>query len=436
MITDDLNLSVLNDFISFDKMNEIRGSVEGEIDILGTVGDPIPMGNIELNSGSFSIPQSEIVVSEISSGLRIEPGRIVMDSLIMNSGEGFMITKGEVSLDGIIPNELNMTMKAEDFRLSETNRLDLVVDADATITGNIDQPLIAGNVAVNEGFYFAPEFGDRDIENVELEGDEDIQMNPIYSALSLNINVTFDEEFALKNELYLTQEIKNLQGELTLTKQSGRPLLANGSVWSEDGFARPLGKLFNLEEARYTFVGNPDNPEVFSVFAYQPPQTRRRSEQEINIFYLIEGTLDSLQYVFESEPELDQRDIIGYVLFGKPYYSLNSVQQGLTSVGEDGNVDDVTLNLLVTQVEALATQQFGVDLVEVSSIRQGTSRGTAIQTGWYVNDRTFFRIINEIGSNPKILFVLEYLVNQNLDLIITQGNDRRQGVDLQWIFDY
>lgn len=436
VVTDDLNLSVLNDFITTTKVNSIRGYVNGEVDILGTVANPTPSGSFSLIDGAFTVPETGVTVSGVYSDLSIQDGKVLLDSLVMESGEGRLMATGDIDLEGITPSALNLDIEASNFLIIYNDEAEVAVDATADLQGTVSTPEIVGDILVNEGFYFAPEFGDRDIESVELEIDQVAEMDPTYDSLALDINVTFDDDFILKNRLYLTQEVKKLQGELSMTKSPGRRLSVNGTIWSEEGFARPLGKQFELEEARYTFVGNPGNPEVFSIFMYQPPTTRRRTEQGIQIYYLIEGTLEDTKYVFESEPELDQRDIIAYILFGKPYYSLNSVQQSLTSVGNDETVDDEALQLLVTRAEALATQQLGVDLVEVSTFRQGTSRGTAIQTGWYINERTFFRIINEIGSNPKILFVLEYLVNQNLDLIITQGNDRRQGVDLQWIFDY
>jgi autotransporter translocation and assembly factor TamB len=70
-------------------------------------------------------------------------------------------------------------------------------------------------------------------------------------------------------------------------------------------------------------------------------------------------------------------------------------------------------------------------------MRSGNNSGTSIKTGWYLNRKTFFAIVNEIsGTTPKTMFILEYMLKQNLDLIITQGDDNRQGIDLRWQFDY
>ena len=62
---------------------------------------------------------------------------------------------------------------------------------------------------------------------------------------------------------------------------------------------------------------------------------------------------------------------------------------------------------------------------------------TTVKTGWYLSDRTFFAVLNEItGRSPKTLFTLEYLLRRNLELVVTQGDDNREGIDLRWNFDY
>ena len=92
-------------------------------------------------------------------------------------------------------------------------------------------------------------------------------------------------------------------------------------------------------------------------------------------------------------------------------------------------------DVLLDEVEALATRELGVDVVQIDN--SGSTGSTSIKTGWYINQRTFFAIINEIsGSTPKTLFTLEYILSENWDLIITQGDDVRRGIDFRYQFDY
>lgn len=198
------------------------------------------------------------------------------------------------------------------------------------------------------------------------------------------------------------------------------------------GYIKPLGKRFNVEHAAIVFSGPHDNPELDIRSSYTPP-TRQKGEA-VKLYYLINGMLQERQYRFESEPQMEQSDIICYTLFNKPCYSLESWQSVFASSG-NGNAVDVLTDVLLDQVETLATRELGVDVVQIDN--SGQNGATAIKTGWYLNERTFFSIINELtNTTPKTLFILEYILTENVDLIFTQGDDDRQGIDLRFQYDY
>lgn len=98
---------------------------------------------------------------------------------------------------------------------------------------------------------------------------------------------------------------------------------------------------------------------------------------------------------------------------------------------------ELTYEVLLGRAEDLAVDRLGIDVVQVSSYTIGLERATAIQTGWYLSPTTYFGIIHEVyETTPRTLFRLEYALKENLELVLTQGNDRRQGIDLLWGNDY
>ena len=98
---------------------------------------------------------------------------------------------------------------------------------------------------------------------------------------------------------------------------------------------------------------------------------------------------------------------------------------------------ELTYEVLLGRAEDLAVDRLGLDVVQVSSYTVGLERATAIQTGWYLSPTTYFGIIHEVyETTPRTLFRLEYALKENLELVLTQGNDRRQGIDLLWGNDY
>ncbi|HBZ37365.1 MAG TPA: hypothetical protein DEO59_02435 [Balneola sp.] len=106
--------------------------------------------------------------------------------------------------------------------------------------------------------------------------------------------------------------------------------------------------------------------------------------------------------------------------------------------GGGSSPTDLLAGVLLDEVEALATRELGIDVVQIDNTRVGNETGTSIKTGWYLNERTFFAIVNEItSSDPKTLFILEYALSKTWDLIITEGEDsNRRGIDFRYQYDY
>ena len=438
--TYNLELALLNDFVDDQYLAGMGGRVEGEVTLSGTFGKAWPKGQVQLINSQLLVPYTNVAFQNINALVQLDSNRVEIQQMEAESENGRLDIKGSIGLDGIEATNLDLDINSDNFKISNTRDVQLWLSTSTKLTGTNDAPELVGDVYLNDGYLFSTKLGEGGLETVSIESDTLgllVTSTDFYKRLEIDLDISLAPSFSFRNRDYLIVDIEGLEGELNAQKVPEDSLKLYGILNSEDGYARPLGKRFNLEEAEFIFSGDPFNPELYNDFSYQPVQSQRKTEQQVYISYLIEGTLNNPLYRFESDPDMERQDIIGYVLFNRPYYRLDPVEQLLVSTNSRDDVDEESLDLLLSRVEQLATQSFGVDLVEVGTYRVGQERGTSIQTGWFINEKTFFRIVNEIGAaTPKTLFMLEYLINQNLDLIITQGNDRRQGIDLQWIFEY
>jgi autotransporter translocation and assembly factor TamB len=334
-------------------------------------------------------------------------------------------------MQSLEPQQMNINITANQFRLLNTNDYRANINMNASLGGTASQPTLKGSLTFLNGFYFLQDFGESSVESVELddEAQDEISYN-FYDALDMEMTIGFNQDFFIRNRQYLDMEVE-LGGEVDLVKEPEQELQIFGSLEGVDGYARPLGKEFELQEALVSFYGPVNNPELQIRTRYRPPQAAG-----VQIFYIIEGTLEEPDFRFESQPELELQDIISYTLFGRPFYELESWEQVVAGSSNSPSAADYALEVVLDRVEMLASQRLGIDVVQIDNSQSG-SNNTVIKTGWYLNRSTFFAILNEIdGTNPKTLFVLEILLKENLELIITQGDDTRQGIDLQWKKDY
>lgn len=431
--TNEFNLRALNDFIDPLLLREVRGSLDGSMQVKGAIEDLKTDGFLELKGGKVRLVPAGITVDNIASTVNFAPNQIRVSKFSAQSGSGDIRVNGTIGLEELMPGNMDIKVNAQNFRAANTSEYNAVINLNARAQGTVTSPKISGSLSFISGFIKLDNFGEKSVESVQLDSeDQETSSSNIYNSLALDMDVEFNRRFFIRNERYLEMELE-LDGVLDLIKKSGDDLQLFGDMSAPNGYARPFGKRFNLEEGVVTFSGNPENPRLQIRTKYEPPQT----QEEIVIWYIIEGTVEKPKFRYESQPTMELENIISYTLFGQPFYALDSWKQVVASSGSNTTAADVALDVLLDRVEALATQRLGIDVVKIDNTRSGGETGTSITTGWYLNPKVFFAIQNVItGSTPDTGFLLEYMLRENLKLILRQGNDIRQGVDLRWNYDY
>jgi hypothetical protein len=429
--TEDFNLALFSDFVDRDIIRQLGGRLNGEVSLTGIIADLQPRGRMELTRGNMRIVPAGITITEIGSVVKFEPDRVELQQLSMRSGPGRIRANGFVEIENLTPGNIQLDIRGNQFRAANTSEYNAVIDLSANLRGTVEEPDISGSLTFLSGFVNLQNFGERAVEDVQLDDEEKPVPFEFYDAMAIEMNVNFARQFLIRNRQFLDMEIE-LDGDVDLVKERNRDLQMFGSLQGVRGYARPLGRNFVLDEAVVSFYGPVENPELNIITVHEPPQA-----VDVRIFYVIEGTVQDPQFRFDSEPQLELQDIVSYTLFGKPFYELESWEQVVAGTGSSPTVADLALDVLLDRVEMLAAQRLGIDVVQIDNTQTSSGSTTSIKTGWYLNRRTFFAILNEIsGTRPKTLFLLEYLLMENLELIITQGDDSREGVDLRWKFDY
>ena len=429
--TQNFNLAIFNDFVDRDVIRQIEGRLNGSINVSGTLANLEPRGNLELSNGSIRVMMAGITISNIGSRVSFSPDQIELQQFSMQSGPGRIRASGNIAIENLQPGDMNIEIRGNQFRAINTPEYNAIVDLTSNITGTFEEPNLRGSLTFLSGFVNLQNFGERAVEEVILEGEEEAEPFDFYEAMEIEMDVAFTRQFFIRNRQFLDLEIE-LGGQVDLLKRRNDDLEMFGQLEGVRGFARPLGRNFEIEDAFVTFYGPVDNPELNVRTQFVPPQARA----DVTIYYIIEGTAQDPEFRFESEPQMELQDIFSYTVFGRPFYELESWEQVVAGSGGGGGPADVALDVLLDRVELLASQRLGIDVVQIDNSRTGSNSSTSILTGWYLNRRTFFALINEISATPKTLFLLEYLLTENLELIITQGDDSREGVDLRWKYDY
>lgn len=429
--TNDFDIALFNSYVDQELLRSIAGRLDGDVTITGNMANPVMNGEMRLNRGNIRVVPAGITLSEMAASILFEPDRVVLSQFTTRSGPGRLRAVGSVELDALQPGKIDIELTANQFRAINTPEYNFLINLNTKMDGTFTEPRLRGELRFLAGQVNLQNFGDRAVEVVVLEEEEETEPFDFFNALTMELNVDFGRQFFVRSRQYLDLEFF-LSGNLDLLKQKDEELQMFGTLEGLRGFARPLGRNFEMDEVAVAFFGPVDDPQLNVRTRYEPPQA-----PGVHIFYVIDGTLQDPEFRFESEPELELKDILSYTLFGKPFYELDSWEQVVAGSGASPSVADLALDVLLDRVEMLASQRLGIDVVQIDNTRSGSRNTTSIKTGWYLNQRTFFAILNEVGgARPRTLFMLEYLLMDNLELIITQGDDSREGIDLRWRLDY
>lgn len=433
LVTNNFDLSAINDFVDRDVIRNIKGKLNGKVRASGTPADLVTGGSLNITDGSLRIVETGITVDGIKTGIAFAPDLITVTEFTARSGSGSLNMNGSVALEELVPGDLNLSLRARNFRVANASEYNASIDLNTKLTGSITRPNVTGNLTILNGFVQLDNFGEKSVEDVKLDSTEQTDYTvALYDSLSMDMDISFYRRFFIRNQRYLEMEVE-LNGAVDMLKDAGSDLQMFGSLEAVNGYARPLGKRFELEEGVVTFSGEPMNPNLNIRTIFEPPQP----EEEVKIWYVIEGNVEDPQFKYESSPPMELEDILCYTLFGQPCFALESWKQAIASTGSNAGATGLALELFSDRIETLASQSLGIDVVKIENTTIGGESGTSITTGWYINPKVFFAIQNIIsGSSPDTSFLLEYMLLENLKLIISQGNDARQGVDIKWNYDY
>jgi hypothetical protein len=430
--TDEFNIAAFNEFLDPSSLRNLRGRLNSEIDIRGTISEPVVSADVRLNNGAVVLIENNVALTDIRTDMSFRDGMLTINRLSAESAGSFDLT-GTVAFNGFEPGEMDLRANTRNFRVYNSRDLNALITTNTRLAGDVRSPSVSGELKIERGHIYLDNFGERTLEDVVLEDEEEESdlFAEIFDAMSIEYTLEMDRRFWVRNRSRPEIALE-LQGSLDLVKYPGEEIQLFGTMGTSQGYAQQLGKRFDLERGDILFSGPADNPELNIRTIYQ-----LRKPEDIKIWYEIGGTVNDPEFTYSSEPVMELQDIISYTLFGRPFHALQGWERTVAGgSGEGTSATDIAMDILLDRVETLASDRLGIDVIEIDNTRQGGSSGMTVKAGKYMTDRLFLAILQELGGGTNSQFIIEYLLSNNLELIFTGSNDFRTGVDVLWKLDY
>ena len=245
------------------------------------------------------------------------------------------------------------------------------------------------------------------------------ERSPYFESMALDVGVKAD-----RNAWYRDGSSSvELKADLVYKKEPYGQSALLGVIEALKGYYTYLGNTFNLVSGRLTFSGeNPPDPEI----AAEAVHEERGSPYKVR--FTASGRLRSPVVELTSDPALEQRDIISYLVTGVPLYELNS-RGG--AQGDSRAAQNLAAGYLSQKASVAVARKLELDMINLKVT--GESQAD-ITVGRYVTKNLFVSYGQVLGPGGEKRVSAEYSLTRHLSLEGKNSSAGRYGADLLFKF--
>jgi len=446
VIADSTDLSLVEAFTR--NLRRVGGTLRADVEVAGTWDRPELRGSVHLQGVSATVPGLGVRYTDVNVSARLAGDSIRVDSLFARSGEGTLRSTGGLRLIRLTDPVFDLKLIARRFRVIDVRRF-LTLDASGTVTlsGPVLQPHLTGRITADAGnLHFADLLAKRivDLENPGDSGLIDLDLvraerlganfqSRFLDSLTINdLRIQMGESFWLRSSEANIQ----LDGDLTVNKTRdryrydgtlnavrGNYTLRIGGVVSND---------FTVERGTVRYFGTPDLNADLDIEARHEVIAAITNE-EIPVVARITGTL--LQPKLElaspatsSRPALSQTELVSYLMFGRPTFSLQGPNgQGSQVAAVNAGVAYLT-SAFSSELQRTLISDLGVP-IDYLDIRTGGVGGggiggqggsaqvATVAAGWQLGRRWFVTLVADLCTNTQRFYPnAEFRISRGLRL--------------------
>jgi translocation and assembly module TamB len=200
-----------------------------------------------------------------------------------------------------------------------------------------------------------------------------------------------------------------------------------GAIEALRGYYVYLGNTFVINSGRITFSGEtPSNPEI----AAEASKEDRGAPYKV--YFSASGTMQKPKISLSSDPSMEERDIISYLVTGKPLYEAYS--QG-SNGGQAGHGDTAAQNLAAGYLSQQAAMTVGRKLeLDIVNLKVNPGNQADLTIGRYVTKDLFISYGQVLGQGGERRVSAEYSITRFLSLEGKNSSDGIYGTDLLFKF--
>lgn len=402
----------------------IKGELQGSVNVQGTVEQPDPKGDLRLKNASVNIPEYGIDYREIRFKLNFLRNQAVLDTMLIRTEDGKLTGTGQIDFSSdfykgdVSDSEIRLIF--DHFNPVNHDQFNLEVVGDVTFGGIKDSVKFNGDLNIPQGEIYLPAVFNmlgrmtvpdmpkpillRELESLERAGVDTLSIAQIDSTQTDSISFNYLEGLTGEVQVKIPKNtwIKNedmhveISGDLEVIKNPDFMELF-GTVEIVRGQYDLLGKTFMIEKGSVSFQGGEEMIPRMDISANYNFRNVQRVQQELNV--QISGTPEDPEVNFTLDGStVSEGDALSYILFGKSMNELTMDQQQNVS-GAGDIAGKAAASILSSQLTGFLSDKLDVDYIEVKS--EGSFENATVTVGKYITNDLFVSYEQRFGETDE-----------------------------------
>lgn len=395
---------------SFGAAEGISGMLSFDLEARGRFEQPDIRGVIEIQDGTFHMPDLNRSYAPVSGRAVVGEGKIQIDSLAIGTSANL---SGDIMLEGFLPSKWNLSAQFRDFEPVARPELQLVIDGELQFTSTPQGNNVKGKLAMKQA----------EIHLTELLQAPSMKIPAILRDSEMRLQLSADRQVWLRDPTFEVE----IEGDLDIIKNREDSRIY-GTLASRRGNYIWHNRRLRITRGEIQFQGRPDwNPDL-DIRA----ETRVRAVTEsepVDIIVTVGGTLTYPQISFDSDSPFggDMGDMASLLLTGRPAGQFEFSRE---------HTLDLFAGVVANRLGQHIGQKLHLDLVEIDFGEGNISR---IRLGKYIGNRLFMSYAKDTSSTAyeaamefEILPEVILEARQIEEVDDTKNRRRRGSVGLFW----
>lgn len=395
---------------------ETRGQVDFDLTGSGSLSDPRVNGRLNLKGASAYLPPAGIQLKDMSADVLFNDDRVTLSSFVVHSGEGSIKTSGTMVHTMGRVRTFEGTVKGERFQAVNLPELQASISPDLTIAGDPERVSVRGSVLIPQALIREEQKETliKPSSDVIVAGREEGPKQALPFAVDVDVAVILGKEVLVKAYGVDTR----LAGRVGIVMKDPSDIRASGGIRTVNGKFDAYGVKLDIRRGNISFGGGPVEAANLDILAL-------RTVGDVSAGVLVAGTATSPLVNLYSQPAMADRDILSYIVLGRP--------SGGTGQGDAALLARAASGLLTGGKASTVQKQLGLDVLDIESADGDVSK-SIVKLGKYLSPRLFVSYGRSIYTGENI-FGIRYSLTKRVDVESTMGNQSGAAIYYRIEFD-